>query len=112
MIKIKLKSVTGFLFWIVLVVLALAYFNRGLATPFYFVIVAFLFVLLVIEIVLIFKHLHKKVKINYITIKYNKKNFYKELTFLCSFVVILITMFSLIIQKDKFIEFLSLKHPL
>lgn len=114
MTKIKLKSVIEFLFWIVLFVFALAFFNKNWNLSFYFIIGALLFLLLIVEIILNLEHRHKaKVKkrkrIKNEQIKQNKRIFLKELTSLFSFVVVLIVVFSVIIQKNKFIEFLSFK---
>jgi len=114
MTKIKLKSVIEFLFWVVLFVLALAYFNKSWNISFYFIIGALLLVLIIIEIILNLEHRYKsKIKKRKKTkkehMKENKKVFLKELTSLFSFIVVLIVIFSLIIQKKRFIEFLSIK---
>lgn len=123
MTQIKLKSVVEFLFWILLFVLALAYFNKIWDLYLYFLIGALLFILLIIETILSFKHrrkakskkkVEKKIKKEYVkqdkVIKPDKKIFHKELSALFSFIAILIVVFSMIIQKNKFIEFLSFKY--
>ena len=111
MTKIKLKSVIEFLFWIVLFVFALAYFNKSWDISFYFLIGALLFVLLIVEIVLNLEHRYEtKIKKRKIIekhhIKKKKTMFFKELTSLFSFIVVIIVMFSVIVQKNRFIDFL------
>ena len=124
MTQIKLKSVVEFLFWILLFVLALAYFNKSWDFYLYVLIGALLFILLIIETVLSFKHKlkaksKKKNKKNLVkkeqikqnkVVKPYKKIFHKELSALFSFIVVLIILFSVVIQKNKFIEFLSFKY--